>query len=154
MFDLILVMHCYVLHCNTKMDGSLIQLLIWMIAYEINKDRESKDNQQNLYHRLSHLLSEECNNRANNDDPLPESLTKLGVEMIHFYYDHFIEESDGTMKLIESEIPLMNGRYKREFRNMKFIATGAFGKVHRSVNVLDHKEYAIKEVPLYGTEYN
>lgn len=135
------------------MDESLIRLLIWMIASEINKDRESKDDQQNVYSRLSHIFSEECNIRIN-DDPLPKTLKKLGMEMIIFYYDHFTEEFDGTMKLIESEIPLTNGRFRREFRDMKIIGGGAYGKVYRCVNVLDHKEYAIKEVALYGRGYD
>ncbi len=135
------------------MDESLIQLLIWIISYEITKDRGSKDNQQIAFRRMSHLISEECNNLINIDDPLSESRIKLGMEMIHFYHDHFTEESNGTMKLIESEIPLMNGRCKREFRDMTIIGNGAFGKVFRAVNVLDHKEYAIKEVPLYGTGF-
>lgn len=133
------------------MDESLIKLLIWIIAHEITKDQGSKENQQNVFHRLIHLLSGEFNDCINNDDPLSDSLIKLGMEMIYFYYNHFTENCDGTLKLIESDIPLINGRFKRKFREMDdTIGSGNFGKVCRAKSLVDHKEYAIKKVQLYG----
>jgi hypothetical protein len=111
-----------------------------------------------VFRKICHLLSEskDYNIRITNDGPLSESHIELGKKMIDFYNDHFIEQSvdgdNGTMKLID--IPLSNGKYERDFRVITIIGNGTFGNVYRAVNVLDHKEYAIKKVSLYSTIRN
>ncbi len=62
------------------------------------------------------------------------------------------DRDNGTMILID--IPLSNGKYERDLRVKTMIGYGSFGNVDQAVNVLDHKEYAIKKVPLYGTVQN
>jgi hypothetical protein len=133
------------------MDENLIQLLIWMIAYEICKNErlsESGDHSK-VFHKIRDSLSKEYNIFVNNDDSLSDSRIKLGKKMIDFYYDNFIEGSaDDTQKLIE--IPLMTGKYVNEFIEKSMIGDGAFGNVYRAEHMLDHQEYAVKKVSLYG----
>jgi len=139
------------------MDKNFIELLTWIIALEITKDQQSKGvDHQNIFRKICDSLSKEYNISFNHDDPFSESRIKLGKKMINFYNDHFMETSDDERgdgkKLIE--FPIMTGKYYNEFRELNMIGGGAFGKVYRALNLLDHKDYAIKKVGLYGTRYS
>jgi hypothetical protein len=146
---------------NQEADKSLIQLFLWIIAYEISKDkRRSKadDNGKILIdalHKMGKLLSNEYGISINNSKPLSELRINLAKSVIDFYYDNFKEVSgddnsdgDGTEKLID--FPISNGRFEREYRLVKWIGSGTFGKVCCATNVVDGEIYAIKRVQLYG----
>jgi hypothetical protein len=125
-----------------------------MIARETTKDQQSKDDEQKVFRKMCQSLSEY--NIRINEDCLTDSHIKLGKNMINFYYNHFTvmsnnDSSDGTIKLIE--FPLINGKYDIEFRELELIGGGAFGKVFKTENVLDHEKYAIKQVQLNGTVF-
>jgi hypothetical protein len=142
-----------------NMNENFIELLIWIIAYEISKDHGSKNvHCNNVFRKICNLMSEEYNIKFNNNDPLNESRIELGKKMINYYQSHFTVVSDndsygdGAMKFIK--FPLMNGKYDNEFKQLNMIGNGSFGNVYRAVNILDRQEYAIKKVPLYGNEYD
>jgi hypothetical protein len=136
------------------MDENFIELLIWIIASQIiNDHRSNRSDHQKVFRKIRDSLAKEYNIRVNSDDSLSESRIQLGKKMIDFYYDHFMEGSDdggsdAHVKLID--IPLMTGKYANEFINLNMIGNGAFGNVYRAENVLDHQEYAVKSVSLYG----
>ncbi len=135
---------------NTEMDKNFIKLMIRIIAHEITKNDESFEE---VYSKICNSMPKKCDFQVN-DTPLSTSLIELGDQIIDYYNDHFEEGSDGTMKLIESnEIPLLNGKCKREYKTMQIIGFGGFGNVYKAENKLDQEVYAIKTVPLYSTAY-
>ncbi len=144
-----------------EVDKSLIQLFMWIIAYEISKDkRRSKadDNGKILIdtlHKMGKLLSNEYGISINNGKPLSKLRINLAKSIIDFYHDNFKEVSeddnsdgDGTEKLID--FPISNGRFEREYQLVKWIGSGTFGEVCCAANVVDGEKYAIKRVQLYG----
>jgi hypothetical protein len=149
-----------------KETKNFIQLLIWIIANEITKDQESKDdsgpkndhepkdNREKVFRRILNLLTKEYIS-GNSDGPDDESI-KFGLEMIGLYYNRFADttnDGDGALKLVsEKEFRLMNGKCAKEFGELTLIGHGGFGNVYRAKNALDNQEYAIKIVSLYGTK--
>lgn len=134
------------------MDEYFIQLLIWIIGYEITKD-ERTEGFDHVFREICAFVSQKYNVQFKCDGQLSDSRINLAIKMINNYYNNFMEVfddnyGDETVKLIE--FPLENGKCVRDFRDMKIIGNGSFGKVYRSVSVLDNNEYAIKKVSLYG----
>jgi hypothetical protein len=138
-------------------DKSLIELFMWIIAYEISKERVSKadDNEKfliDVLHKMCKLLSNAYGISINNSKLMSESHIKLAKRITNFYYDNFKEVSeddgDGAVKLID--FPLTNGKFGREFEDVKQIDSGSFGDVCSALNVIDREHYAIKKVQLYG----
>lgn len=62
------------------------------------------------------------------------------------------EDRDDSAIINLNDIPLSNGKYEKDFKEITMIGDGSFGNVYRAMYVLDYKEYAIKKVPLYGKE--
>jgi len=132
------------------MSENFIQLLIWIIRKEITKDVHSKDdnNHDGVFRKICNLLSDEYKMCINIDNPLGDSLIKLGNKMIEYYYAHYTEDLDGELKLIE--LPLRNGHYSEKFKQVDEIGHGAFGTVYIASDRSDEQVYAIKVVSLYG----
>jgi hypothetical protein len=132
------------------MNENFIQLLLWIIRHEITKDLLSKDhnNHDGVFRKICNLLSDEYKMCINIDNPLGESLIKLGNKMIEYYYAHYTEGFDGVLKLVE--LQLRNGHYSEKFKQVDVIGHGAFGNVYKALDRSDEEVYAIKTVSLYG----
>jgi effector-binding domain-containing protein len=141
------------------MNLDFIELLTWMIAGEMIKDDESKrDDHFKIFGEICNFLSSQYDIEFKSKGPLSESHIGLANKMIDYYKTHFVQVSHdksdpgGDIKLIN--FTLMNGKYNTEFRELKMIGGGSFGNVYKALNQLDHQEYAIKKVALYGNQYN
>jgi serine/threonine protein kinase len=52
------------------------------------------------------------------------------------------------------EYQLSLSRYQREFKQVCLLSSGAFGLVFKAINLMDQREYAIKQIQFNATGYN
>jgi len=137
-----------------KTNESFVELLIWIIAYELN-DLDTAKNHKNLLKQLYDGVSDSCKLPKKSWDKelldkIYSSNIELGYKIRNFYLSHFtdsIEGNDFTLKQIQR---LQNGRYEGEFEQLNYIAGGKYGKVFKAKNRHDLHEYAIKKVKYAG----
>jgi hypothetical protein len=134
------------------MNKNLIELLIWIIAYELSNTGAKVEHRQ-IFSRLYEIISKAYQLTEKNQDLMNitfDSHIELGNKMRNFYYAHFCESLNNqelTLKFIEQ---LQNGRYINEFQELKKISQGTFGVVYHVKSKYDHQEYAIKKVDYNG----
>jgi hypothetical protein len=108
-----------------------IALLIWIIANEVTKDNGSKDDHQNLFEKICHIRSQikEYNIPLIDNGIIDEMNIKKGEKIIGFYYNHLMkhsEDRDDSSIINLNDIPLSNGKYERDFKEITMI--GIFRK--------------------------
>jgi hypothetical protein len=133
------------------MNENLIELLVWIITYEMN-NMESNDKHKELFKKINEIIFEFCElrHKRNNFEDVYTSHIDLGHKMHNFYYSHFIESMPGNNYAQKYIQRLQNGRYENEFDEIKFIASGKFGKVFMARNKQDQHHYAIKKLKYSG----
>jgi len=130
------------------MNENLIELLIWIISYDLTQSGDS-DEHQRIFRDLHGLISQKYKLSKHDWDSdinkIYKSHIEMGNKMMNFYYSHFTEIS---VKLIEK---LQNGKYENEFQELNIIGKGTYGSVFKAKNTLDNVEYAVKKVKYDGT---
>jgi hypothetical protein len=140
------------------MNRNFIQLMCWLIAYDITKDKTKDEHKRlfrNIYDYISNMYKIESQSHSvqykkRKTDDTFEDHRELGNKMINFYHSHFESASHDTMLFVER---LQNGKYDYEFKQLEMIGSGNFGSVFKAKNLIDDEHYAIKKVQINGTTF-
>jgi hypothetical protein len=131
------------------MDVNFIEILIWLISYEISHHEcEQKQYFQKIYHLLNESFIKRDHKQLIFDD------YKVIAHKIRNFYKSHINYSLSLKSTNELIKRLQNDKYRSEFEQLNVIGNGAYGQVFKVKNLLDNDHYAIKKIPLKGNVYN
>lgn len=79
-------------------------------------------------------------------EPLRIQYQDALCQLINITYATIVNEESHQLSSIVVPVVPERSRYRREFRELSFIANGGFGCVYKAVHFLDGVEYAIKKI--------
>jgi hypothetical protein len=136
------------------MDVNFIEILIWLISYEISHDeREQEQYFKNMYDLLNESFIK-CDHKKCDRKKLIFDDYKVIAHKIRNFYKSHINYSLSLISTKELIKRLQNDKYRSEFKQVGIIGNGAYGNVFKVKNLLDNDHYAIKKIPLKGNVYN
>ncbi|XP_050445577.1 eukaryotic translation initiation factor 2-alpha kinase 1-like isoform X2 [Cataglyphis hispanica] len=123
--------------------GVIIQSLVKQICFTLEKDKARRNK---LYHAICEQLHKL--------QIIDSSYNMMEFEKLRKKYEHALYQ---LIKIAHSangsENPLCTfsslsemSRYRREFREVSFIASGGFGEVYKAQHRLDGIDYAVKKI--------
>lgn len=130
------------------MNNNFIQLLCWLMAYEITSDDGERNKHQRTYNniydfvRRNFMTKTESETCSNNFDDHKE----MGNKFIKIYYSLPAKDSEKLTDQLEDI------KIGRDLKIKKLIGEGSFGYAFEVIHIIDNERYAIKMIQLKGNE--
>ncbi|GMT02323.1 hypothetical protein PENTCL1PPCAC_24497 [Pristionchus entomophagus] len=107
--------------------------------------------QTNKVEDISELLDELADNTANNPDLLLK-LDDLEKQLINIGTHDIEEELEMIERLRDKALNIFSSKFRMYFKPIKNIGQGSFGCVFAAQHTMEETKYAIKRIPLKGSD--